>query len=334
MPFPQFSNLPIELRLEIWRKCLPNRVVELDIPVAHIIALDADQADYCCGSAHTGRFNRRPPVISRVCRESRMVALEHVDLLPDGTVLSQDDVPYFGTSMGIEDWVDKRRDVLHINYNEAYDVDNPRGGGDLVRFWFSEATRRARDASLTVYLFASLPWEPDHLDMFRNQSLILCLRIVSIHAPLQPALDSGLFGLLGDARVVLVDATDAERKEQYREFWEAQGMGHVTDSHPARFFAEFCQQDDDAWVREAVEEMEIQWMLEQWSASRDRIADADAVWSKMPTGNEDWPEQAQNWQNYVPNREHWWVKATLDSKPKLRPMAMFRLCTQRCPRKQ
>ncbi|KAB5566423.1 hypothetical protein GE09DRAFT_734898 [Coniochaeta sp. 2T2.1] len=342
MSFHQFRKLPTELRLEIWRFCLPNRVIELDIPAAHIIALDADQADYCCGSSHTSlinrRHNRRPPVISRVCRESRMVALEHVNLFPGGFLLSCSlvDFPYFGTSMGIEDWVDKRRDVLHIHYWQAYDADWPRGGGDLVRFWLSEAAKRARLASITLELFCSLPWEPAHLDLFRNQSLLLCLRVVSLHAPLQPALDSGLFGLLGDARVVFVDAADPEQKEQYRAFWEAHGTGRAADTHPARFFAEFCKQggdDDDAWVRAAVEEMEIQWMLEQWYASRDGMAgaDADAVWSKIPTGWEDWPEQVQNWRNYVPNREHWWTKATLEAMPKLRPVVMFRLCTQRCP---
>jgi hypothetical protein len=52
-------------------------------------------------------------------------------------------------------------------------------------------------------------------------------------------LDSGLFGLLGDSRVVLVDAADMERKKQYRAFWEAYGIGPAADPDPARFLIAF-----------------------------------------------------------------------------------------------
>lgn len=82
-----------------------------------------------------------------------------------------------------------------------------------------------------------------------------------------------------------------------------------------------------------MEENETTWMLDQWHYSKDRIVDADTVWSKMPTGNEDLLGQSCTWQHWKPNREHWWVKDTLEAMPKLRPTIMFRLCTQKCPEK-
>lgn len=64
-----------------------------------------------------------------------------------------------------------------------------------------------------------LLWSQIHDQPLQNRRLMVCVENVTIHAPLQPALDSGLFGLLGDARVVLVDATDTGLKRQYLAFW-------------------------------------------------------------------------------------------------------------------
>ena len=64
---------------------------------------------------------------------------------------------------------------------------------------------------------------------------------------------------------------------------------------------------------------------------KDQIADSFTAWQKMPKGCDDGPEQARVWDIYIPNREHWWMKDTLEAMPKLRSMVTFRLCTQRCP---
>jgi len=66
--FHRFPKLPPELRLHIWRFCLPRRLVELEPG---------------CTSPNSGRRTRgkrvqsRPPAISAVCFEARLVALEH-----------------------------------------------------------------------------------------------------------------------------------------------------------------------------------------------------------------------------------------------------------------
>lgn len=321
MAFRIFPQLPTEIRLEIWRQCLPERVVELDEPASHLIAMDPDHDGYRCVSRHTALINRRPPVISRVCHESRMVALEHVDLLGERV-----DAPYFGLSMGIEDWVDKTRDVLHLNYDELYDTEYPAGGGDPVRFWLSQADARARDASLTRDLFRTLVQDRKHDDLLRNRSLLVCLRIVTIHAPLHPALESGLFGLLGDARVVLVDATDTERKERYRAFWKEHGPSPDADPYPARFF----DYQQNVWVRDELKEHEISWLVYRWRADEDKIAGSELVWKKEPDGDEDWDEAPWTWQHWIPDWEHWWARQTLSAMPKVCPTVMFRLCTQNC----
>lgn len=72
--FDFFSQLPAELRLLIWRLCLPNRVVELDYPWGQSVNFDPLLPP--CRSTRTTDLNRQAPVITRVCRESRLVAFE------------------------------------------------------------------------------------------------------------------------------------------------------------------------------------------------------------------------------------------------------------------
>ncbi|KAL3703665.1 hypothetical protein TMatcc_010854, partial [Talaromyces marneffei ATCC 18224] len=76
--FHFFPKLPIELRLQIWRLCLPQRVYEKDNPFYPIVfrLLDDDGPSPCL-LHQTTEANRRPPVITRVCRESRIVAQEN-----------------------------------------------------------------------------------------------------------------------------------------------------------------------------------------------------------------------------------------------------------------
>lgn len=256
-----------------------------------------------------------------------MVALEHVSApLPDEQRAER---PSFVTSMGIPDWVDKRRDILHMTYPAICDTRFPLDGGDPVHFLFSEAPR-ARDISMTRSL---LPWvyhNPDHFNTIRNQSLLVCLRFVTIHAPLQPALDSGLFGLLGDARVVLVDEDDIERKRQYRAFWEAHGIG--TDKPAALFFDKDCER---VGAREELAMEKTARLFWEWTRTKDQIVDGDTAFSSFSSGDE---EQLLRW-GYYPftwslNRKHPWVRDTVEAMPELRQTVMFRLCTQNCPEKE
>ncbi|KAK4952421.1 hypothetical protein LTR10_009227 [Elasticomyces elasticus] len=105
--FPLFPQLPLELREEIWRFCLPNRVHELDRPLAeNVYDVDEDHPAPC-HLQRTSLVNGYPPLISRVCRESRAVAHETGRFLP----LDQ------------QDRIVEARDSVHLNWTRAYEVD-------------------------------------------------------------------------------------------------------------------------------------------------------------------------------------------------------------------
>ncbi|KAJ5323306.1 hypothetical protein N7476_001906 [Penicillium atrosanguineum] len=80
LTFPGFPDLPAELRLMIWSYSLPHRVVELDM------STQAVGPPLPCGLTLTSTLNGLPPLISRVCREARAVALQSRSMIPESEV--------------------------------------------------------------------------------------------------------------------------------------------------------------------------------------------------------------------------------------------------------
>ncbi|KAG0652749.1 hypothetical protein D0Z07_0369 [Hyphodiscus hymeniophilus] len=95
--FPQFSSLPVEIRLLVWEAAFPSpRIHEL----------------HPCGKLQQGRLTFRsnastPPVVLRVCRESREVALHHYALM--------DYDPSFPAKPVRKFYFDPRADTLFLN---------------------------------------------------------------------------------------------------------------------------------------------------------------------------------------------------------------------------
>jgi hypothetical protein len=76
--FHLFSRLPTELRLKIWRACLPSRVIEVNIKQRPLpITPDPeDEADFGpSGSVYRPLTRPALPIAFQVCRESRSEAL-------------------------------------------------------------------------------------------------------------------------------------------------------------------------------------------------------------------------------------------------------------------
>ncbi|KAH8799801.1 hypothetical protein F5884DRAFT_811279 [Xylogone sp. PMI_703] len=70
--FHRFGQLPFELRRCIWKLCCPHRIIDLDrTPSPLELSLKIS-----CQTAETSIRNRRLPVVTRICRESRAVFFE------------------------------------------------------------------------------------------------------------------------------------------------------------------------------------------------------------------------------------------------------------------
>ncbi|RLL96201.1 hypothetical protein CFD26_101818 [Aspergillus turcosus] len=230
--FYLFPKFPTEIRLAIWRNCLPQHIMELD-----------DQQDDLIWDEPPCRMNwkitwtnKAPPVIARVCRESRAVAFESgsPQLLPDPNIT---DTQRFSNYMIKHPWLDTARDSVHLNWEPAVDIEwQSYDWGDPVRclMWYAARTR-CRQASIMLGLLqdfqqrddSNQPHEHDRwtkselADLMRTKPCwtVVILAPVVVHA--DPEATAGLFGLLADARVQLVDAEDEARINEFMALAEA-----------------------------------------------------------------------------------------------------------------
>jgi hypothetical protein len=237
--FHPFSRLPTELREGIWHLCLPHRVYEMDDPVAFVVYKAFGPEDKIpCSLMSTSRSNTRPPLLARVCRESRRVAFVTRNWLPmlDWRGAGSSDGPReadWNTGNVIDRgcWKDTSRDSAHMNWTLGYDTEyGPLMDGHPLTSLAREAKRLNGSASfMPECIMIDHTFEPEPYDRpilrplegvpinQRKQEDLAALkllpewmvvvRVVVIHLDFGRAADSGLFGLSGDEIIQVVDAT-------------------------------------------------------------------------------------------------------------------------------
>lgn len=328
--FHLFPDLPTELRLAIWRECLPRRVVELDRPEpdSALRAWNDDQVLPICSMEHTTKANSVPPLISRVCHEARYVALE------EGRPLTGPDETTMLSTSRSGQWFDPARDTIHRHCTDCFytEFDTPPNncdGNSLPRFL--EVAREAAGASVQQALIECLaPRErrpQDHLETLRDYSV--CGKVVCLHVDLQSALDSGLFAV--DKRIVMVGAGDHARIAELRRLWEKHGSRQ--DFRTAYFF-DTCIDDNYKFNRKWTAS-ELPGVLDRrWVTARWRAEDKDVRfkhWESEPGPFVD--KDKEHWGDSYPKDyrpDHPWVADVLSRKPNFHPTIMMRLCTQPC----
>ena len=241
--FHLFSRLPPELRDWIWRLCLPYRACQLDLLLADNVYSDEP---YPCQLIHTNLANSQPPTISRVCRESRRAAFK-----AGGIVLDEDrpaDIRW-KSMMGTSPWLDRSRDLMHLKWNPFTDAMYNIEYGHPLNYmaWKTYREKGFVDSVTLDYMIYQL-WNPyimptydpdtqdwhwarmssrddqalepqpgDVIDLKAILSVPSCLvvmRTIVIHLDPLAATSTGLFGLLGDAPVQIIDAREEARIEE------------------------------------------------------------------------------------------------------------------------
>jgi hypothetical protein len=224
--FRLFSQLPAEIRLKIWRDCLPCRVLELDVPINEFM-FDMDRFALPCPSNQAiTRINAQPPLIARVCHEARAVAFETGGFLPIPDREKDNDV-IFSWHCEAEPhwWLDRAyTDSIHLGWEPNNEIGYFDSSGDPLCFlmWMAAQTKKQHSVrcSIRLPLLFSFQYYPDMPgEKWTNAELAAVLRQrpewtviivdpVVVHASATTAAGWGLFGLLGDARVRIVDADD------------------------------------------------------------------------------------------------------------------------------
>lgn len=265
-----------------------------------------------------------PPIITRVCFESREVAFEtgrFIDFRQfwDGYSVNVQSV----TSIC---WFDPARDAIHLHWNPLYEAEWMTTCDDPIPTLLSLGAEAAQGAALTWDTVRSDGNKSMGLLKQAGQSYMLCLsRLVSIHASVEDAVKSGLFGLLGEERVVLVDADDDARIGLFDDFNRAYGSSE--DRQTAHFFQRWRAFGADDLKRE-VQNCQHDWLLSQsvFTTPEWEQKDLDAIWTVMPSEN----TGKLAFPTWIPDWDHEWVKGVLKDLPSFRPVYMMRLCRSKC----
>jgi hypothetical protein len=278
--FHPFPRLPAEPRLEIWRLCLPHRVSEDDEPVAFIVYTSYGyQREVPCGLRSTSRSNTRPPLLTRVCRESREVAFATGTWYPyldwrgrgpvPGLPSEADWNPDYVIDKGF--WLDPSRDSAHMNWVPTYDIDfattfnghpltslaedaqSVNGSASFMLDALEDGWDWGLDSS-NFSLASRFPGpirtppsgqNPAALKLLPEWMVVV--KVVIIHLDSRRAARSGLFGLSGDEVIQVVDASSLLASQLY-ELAEDCERGALAIT-AAQDFTRMSANDMDAMVK-------------------------------------------------------------------------------------
>ncbi|KIH89498.1 hypothetical protein SPBR_07354 [Sporothrix brasiliensis 5110] len=285
--------------------------------------------------------------------------------------------PGDGARGGVDNalWTLPGRSSLHLNHTEDYQYDTEitweLEEPVACLHWYAQ---HLRATSVSIMADLILPFYENSLrrgpvvdvPMIRALRRALSYAAVVLHVPIHltsatVARQSGLFGLLGDAPLQLVNpATDWARVEQFKALWRAHGpYGHASDRDAIRDFTVTLasQQGFAARCRLWLDDVEKVWVNRLHDAdgreglAKDEVNEADdmpkpdedSVW----TGSNDWDPWVRDidWERsniaaptqYMVdlatrslNKSNPWVQAQLAQMPQFVPHVMFRYCDAKC----
>ncbi|KAI1465920.1 uncharacterized protein F4812DRAFT_460899 [Daldinia caldariorum] len=194
--FTCFKNLPPELRLQIWEECLPSRSVPMHDSTHRDVEADLEHTAPPAGPL--------PPLIGRVCRESRDVALKH------GSVQK---TAFWDTPV----WFNRKTDHIYIGADEeerwmpSRNEESANEGMELLV--------HDRNIPLSIdrgIVFVSDQGYPNGYEFARwtleraaeRMECNVVLSHVTMHATHEQAVASGLFGHFAEETPAYIDIED------------------------------------------------------------------------------------------------------------------------------
>jgi hypothetical protein len=220
--FPFFSRLPPELRVMIWRHCLPYRVYETDYPVDMMVYdLRDDSCPSPCHLYQTTKQHGRQPLISRVCRESRAIVTESGGYDTDCDPERPPEARWASGTDNTRAWLDTARDTPHLNWTPLYEIDYSYSGDSLqTMVWGALQTSITPSLMLDYFEKSCYELDPPMAAYKQLPSWLIVMRVVVIHSDLASAAATGLFGLLRDAPVQIVPGSEEARVNQFYDLAE------------------------------------------------------------------------------------------------------------------
>lgn len=343
--FTYFPRLPAELRRMIWEFCIPRRVVELEIPIKSVLP------ETNCDLSWTNRQTSASPLITRVCRESRKVALENGGPLQDYSEPIQINFNWKETDA----WFCPKYDIVAWYWRHEQQVDYElEVAGDPLSYFVHYAMQAQGALILAHHIYPFLYFNPsgdappaleevDLMQLSRLKSIMVCVKMLGIHVTAEEATESNLWGVTGEEMIQMVDATDADTIRKFSTSSKA-------DDKEAKINFDLMVQDEYrrqlmSWKRQ----LTTWWIWQHWMVAFRRrfegISAPSTIWvdnlSHVGDVAMDMLHPLAFWApevfpfsfdmvNFVENKDHPWVAQILKTMPDFRPVLMFRLCHSRC----
>jgi hypothetical protein len=290
-----------------------------------------------------------------VCREARSVVLSRVQYVTwryrryNSKLEDKDSTAcplnYSQNDWGVDAPVRFRQgfDIVHLNWHHGYERFDMMNDPQYPWETFQWLVNHAATASISADLLP--PFDPERKNPYTNSTAIeseemkyfeprrlyyAVLAFVEIHISAEEATRAGVFGVLGEEPIQLVDPRDTEKVAKFRDVWSRHQTGLFQDKEEPGVAEFFTAVVDDAEAYSA--------RVEQWRRNIEKFW----LWGielEIPqeTNLEVWPilttpsdENSPGW--YVGmnrrelNREHPWVKTQLALMPRFVPALMFRHC--------
>jgi hypothetical protein len=227
--FSRFPKLPYELRREIWLHCLPDRVEEFDTARGMVFFND-DRLLYRappCTLVATTYLNLRPPLITQVCREARDIAFEE-GTYKDYEYIEPEEISWASPGdlmLAGKVWrSNSPPKLVHINWEPHSSLqgyyDCYSGDTDALQCLEHTMLMRKSPGSMMRRHATEHPNERFFEIIDRHPHWLIVMYIVVIHAPSEVIAPSGLFGLLGDAPIQIIDVANSDKIEAMYAFCE------------------------------------------------------------------------------------------------------------------
>lgn len=347
--FTSFSRLPYEIRAMIWLECIPSRVVELDVPCNEILPAHTETC-----ISWTAHQNTRPPVLSRVCHESREIILK---LYGRPLNTRRDDL--YGCTQSV--WFNGKKDTVFLSSILCFSLPPSDNGGDD---YFIRCAKKAQEVAVPAQIiypfhYLTMPLEPisvrpritkqqaDKISKLRD--ITVCLKVIQVHMSAEKALKGAISGPTGDQLVLIVNVDDSETIEKIADDAEHY---HPSDNTPKIFAllkdTKKFLKEVRTWERHAAKHWTCQRFVEYANMPGHHPLDPDAphnidkFWTHSPDSPTQDPITSKRWDNlyerskypqmdnFELNMTNPWSQWAHQDIPNFKPVIMFRLCVRDC----
>jgi hypothetical protein len=347
--FPRFLQLPAEIRRLIWKECLPKqRVFEIDS--AGMLFEEIAKKHTCRGTGWATMQNWKPPIITRVCRESRNVAWETgwIELGKYG--YDEENYDFWNVC---NQWFAPTTDIValygspgqRLDYQSLYG--SPRDSDDPILDMI-EYARECQGALIPANRIRTWGWSGvANFDVTQLKEYLVCLEVVMIHVTMEGLVHSSLFGRLGEEYIQLVDPMDVITLQKFYRLTMLSKASEVPETN--EFFksaidTKALQERAKTWSQRVT----FCWIFHDWLEEEKRgfrgIPCPEEIWLGPKTDDKGEPydmlsrrsfEGRTIWEfpvtdRFLPNEQHPWVSPRLAKMPTFRPRIMFRPCKERC----